>query len=140
MIYGAGDGNRTHVRSLGSFYTAIVRRPLVLNLIDYMRLSGLRPSLSIFPIFQNLLETMIFWKMLHFHRTGPFWISFMIMYLEKPDPALIASHDRHPNPVGLRMYGGRRGAAFRYGPELRPSMRISLYFALVRNTANRFLS
>src|SRR3982074_1436547 len=25
---GAGDGNRTHVRSLGSFYTAIVRRPL----------------------------------------------------------------------------------------------------------------
>ena len=27
-IYGAGDGNRTHVRSLGSFYTAIVRRPL----------------------------------------------------------------------------------------------------------------
>ncbi len=26
--YGAGDGNRTHVRSLGSFYTAIVRRPL----------------------------------------------------------------------------------------------------------------
>src|SRR5207248_11418557 len=29
-VYGAGDGNRTHVRSLGSFYTAIVRRPLVL--------------------------------------------------------------------------------------------------------------
>src|ERR1700676_1040628 len=28
-IYGAGDGNRTHVRSLGSFYTAIVRRPLI---------------------------------------------------------------------------------------------------------------
>src|SRR5271163_1489840 len=28
-VYGAGDGNRTHVRSLGSFYTAIVRRPLV---------------------------------------------------------------------------------------------------------------
>jgi hypothetical protein len=27
-VYGAGDGNRTHVRSLGSFYTAIVRRPL----------------------------------------------------------------------------------------------------------------
>src|SRR5580700_9140409 len=26
-VYGAGDGNRTHVRSLGSFYTAIVRRP-----------------------------------------------------------------------------------------------------------------
>ena len=26
-IDGAGDGNRTHVRSLGSFYTAIVRRP-----------------------------------------------------------------------------------------------------------------
>ena len=26
--FGAGDGNRTHVRSLGSFYTAIVRRPL----------------------------------------------------------------------------------------------------------------
>ena len=26
---GAGDGNRTHVRSLGSFYTAIVRRPLI---------------------------------------------------------------------------------------------------------------
>src|SRR6266404_6066473 len=29
--YGAGDGNRTHVRSLGSFYTAIVRRPLVVS-------------------------------------------------------------------------------------------------------------
>jgi hypothetical protein len=28
---GAGDGNRTHVRSLGSFYTAIVRRPLVVS-------------------------------------------------------------------------------------------------------------
>ena len=28
VSYGAGDGNRTHVRSLGSFYTAIVRRPL----------------------------------------------------------------------------------------------------------------
>ncbi len=25
---GAGDGNRTHVRSLGSFYIAIIRRPL----------------------------------------------------------------------------------------------------------------
>src|ERR1700735_2501641 len=28
---GAGDGNRTRVRSLGSFYTAIVRRPLVFS-------------------------------------------------------------------------------------------------------------
>ncbi len=28
VCFGAGDGNRTHVRSLGSFYTAIVRRPL----------------------------------------------------------------------------------------------------------------
>src|SRR5437762_14271975 len=28
LFSGAGDGNRTHVRSLGSFYTAIVRRPL----------------------------------------------------------------------------------------------------------------
>ena len=27
-VTGAGDGNRTRVRSLGSFYTAIVRRPL----------------------------------------------------------------------------------------------------------------
>src|SRR5205807_10478957 len=32
-LYGAGDGNRTHVRSLGSFYTAIVRRPLLIPLI-----------------------------------------------------------------------------------------------------------
>jgi|SRR5580704_15585882 hypothetical protein len=30
---GAGDGNRTHVRSLGSFYTAIVRRPLFVFLL-----------------------------------------------------------------------------------------------------------
>jgi hypothetical protein len=30
-VYGAGDGNRTHVRSLGSFYTAIVRRPLFVS-------------------------------------------------------------------------------------------------------------
>src|SRR6266550_2285407 len=27
-VTGAGDGNRTHVRSLGSFHIAIVRRPL----------------------------------------------------------------------------------------------------------------
>jgi hypothetical protein len=32
--YGAGDGNRTHVRSLGSFYTAIVRRPLEPNVTE----------------------------------------------------------------------------------------------------------
>ena len=31
VSYGAGDGNRTHVRSLGSFYTAIVRRPLIIS-------------------------------------------------------------------------------------------------------------
>ncbi len=30
-LYGAGDGNRTHVRSLGSFYTTIVRRPLTVS-------------------------------------------------------------------------------------------------------------
>ena len=30
---GAGDGNRTHVRSLGSFYSAIELRPLVLSLV-----------------------------------------------------------------------------------------------------------
>ena|ERR1700678_849131 len=35
QIYGAGDGNRTHVRSLGSFYTAIVRRPLAIAGGDY---------------------------------------------------------------------------------------------------------
>ncbi len=35
LIYGAGDGNRTHVRSLGSFYTAIVRRPLFPDTPDY---------------------------------------------------------------------------------------------------------
>src|ERR1700730_14875492 len=35
---GAGDGNRTHVRSLGSFYTAIVRRPLT-QLFDCTPLS-----------------------------------------------------------------------------------------------------
>jgi hypothetical protein len=34
-VYGAGDGNRTHVRSLGSFYTAIVRRPL--DILDSTR-------------------------------------------------------------------------------------------------------
>ncbi len=27
LSYGAGDGNRTHVRSLGSFYSAIELRP-----------------------------------------------------------------------------------------------------------------
>src|SRR5229473_6200503 len=32
-VYGAGDGNRTHVRGLGSFYTAIVRRPLVFLIV-----------------------------------------------------------------------------------------------------------
>jgi hypothetical protein len=48
--YGAGDGNRTHVRSLGSFYTAIVRRPLTLQLIDYTPLSQSRSSVLIFPI------------------------------------------------------------------------------------------
>jgi hypothetical protein len=52
-LIGAGDGNRTHVRSLGSFYTAIVRRPLNLQLIDYTPLSDSRSSVLIFPIFQN---------------------------------------------------------------------------------------
>jgi hypothetical protein len=28
LFSGAGDGNRTHVKSLGSFYIAIIRRPL----------------------------------------------------------------------------------------------------------------
>src|SRR3984957_19749925 len=45
-IYGAGDGNRTHVRSLGSFYTAIVRRPLgvmlrrIIHNCDWVRKEG----------------------------------------------------------------------------------------------------
>jgi len=34
-LHGAGDGNRTHVRSLGSSYSAIELRPLALNLVDY---------------------------------------------------------------------------------------------------------
>jgi len=46
-------GIGTHVRSLGSFYTAIVRRPLTLQLIDYTPLSDSRSSVLIFPIFQN---------------------------------------------------------------------------------------
>ena len=52
-VSGAGDGNRTHVRSLGSFYTAIVRRPLTLQLIDYTPLSDSCSAVLIFPIFQN---------------------------------------------------------------------------------------
>src|SRR6266403_6247431 len=43
---GAGDGNRTHVRSLGSFYTAIVRRPLVVS--DCTQESIFRTAISIF--------------------------------------------------------------------------------------------
>src|SRR5262245_60881393 len=53
VIYGAGDGNRTHVRSLGSFYTAIVRRPLTFQLADYTPLSDSRLSVLIIPVFQN---------------------------------------------------------------------------------------
>jgi hypothetical protein len=40
VSYGAGDGNRTHVRSLGSFYTAIVRRP---HVAQALRLYIMRP-------------------------------------------------------------------------------------------------
>src|SRR5712691_10353737 len=44
-LYGAGDGNRTHVRSLGSFYTAIVRRPLFSNRLSiYNPLEPVQPS------------------------------------------------------------------------------------------------
>src|SRR6267378_5409994 len=45
-VSGAGDGNRTHVRSLGSFYTAIVRRPLVVS--DCTQESIFRTAISIF--------------------------------------------------------------------------------------------
>jgi hypothetical protein len=47
---GAGDGNRTHVRSLGSFYTAIVRRPLNLLTCSIIPKLGQRN-------FANLLST-----------------------------------------------------------------------------------
>src|SRR5713226_3818884 len=50
--YGAGDGNRTHVRSLGSFYTAIVRRPLFSNRLSiYNPLEPVQPS--VVPKFQS---------------------------------------------------------------------------------------
>jgi hypothetical protein len=52
-ISGAGDGNRTHVRSLGSSYSAIELRPLALNLVDYTRLSESRTQRVFFLIFQN---------------------------------------------------------------------------------------
>ena len=39
---GAGDGNRTHVRSLGSFYIAIIRRPLFRIPIHYNQ-QGIHP-------------------------------------------------------------------------------------------------
>ena len=38
---GAGDGNRTHVRSLGSFYSAIELRPLaIMAIIAHKRRCG----------------------------------------------------------------------------------------------------
>jgi hypothetical protein len=45
-IYGAGDGNRTHVRSLGSFYTAIVRRPLDAVILTHPRGWGTDPAIQ----------------------------------------------------------------------------------------------
>jgi hypothetical protein len=42
LSYGAGDGNRTHVRSLESFYTAIVRRP---HFAQALRLYIIKPLL-----------------------------------------------------------------------------------------------
>ena len=61
-IYGAGDGNRTHVRSLGSFYTAIVRRPLTLQLIDYTPTKRLVLRGPYFPYFPKLGKTLSFGK------------------------------------------------------------------------------
>jgi hypothetical protein len=50
---GAGDGNRTRVRSLGSSYSAIELRPLALNLVDCTSLSKSRAQRVFFLIFQN---------------------------------------------------------------------------------------
>jgi hypothetical protein len=44
---GAGDGNRTHVRSLGSFYSAIELRPLRSKRIDYTKTRRRRDSPAI---------------------------------------------------------------------------------------------
>ena len=50
-VSGAGDGNRTHVRSLGSSYSAIELRPLALNLVDHTRLSESRTQRVFFLIY-----------------------------------------------------------------------------------------
>jgi hypothetical protein len=62
VTFGAGDGNRTHVRSLGSFYTAIVRRPLTLQLIDYTPTKRLVLRGPYFPYFPKLGKTLSFGK------------------------------------------------------------------------------
>ena len=99
MIYGAGDGNRTHVRSLGSFYTAIVRRPLVLNLIDYTRLSDPRHRSLLPEIDQNHA----FLEMFRFSGQRQFRTFFVISHLETPDSALIDNEDRDPKLPRLRL-------------------------------------
>src|SRR5215472_13221812 len=46
-VTGAGDGNRTHVRSLGSFYSAIELRPLYRNATKPVTsLQGVRTDLE----------------------------------------------------------------------------------------------
>jgi hypothetical protein len=50
-VYGAGDGNRTHVRSLGSFYTAIVRRPLDAVILTHSRGSGTDPAIQVYLLY-----------------------------------------------------------------------------------------
>ena len=71
---GAGDGNRTHVRSLGSFHSAIELRPPALNLADYTRLSDWRvpPTFSIFSkTNQNISPETLIGIARNPHRTIP---------------------------------------------------------------------
>jgi hypothetical protein len=58
---GAGDGNRTHVRSLGSFYTAIVRRPPTLP-SDYTQLPN--------PPYSQCHQSLILHQHSHPQRLG----------------------------------------------------------------------
>src|ERR1700733_11589296 len=54
---GAGDGNRTHVRSLGSFYTAIVRRPLwLLSMKRFFHLRNPSPNYNSVAVLDAILR------------------------------------------------------------------------------------
>ena len=89
--YGAGDGNRTHVRSLGSFYTAIVRRPL--SHASIVLASG--------TLAQRLAAS-------NEHRPETVWMRFL--YGERVSPLMMLDRGGRLPLRGARRFGNHKAS------------------------------